>query len=509
MAKGKKANVYKEGSTPIINTAELGQVGLRRTSGFIREEFLRELIGKQGVQTYNEMGDNDPVIGAVLFVAQMLIRQVPWNIEAYSQDMEDIRRAEFLSSCMDDMDSSWIDTIIEILSMLQYGWSYHEIVYKMRLGPNHIDGRFRSKFTDGLVGWRKLPIRGQDSLWKWEYVSPDDDKLIGMTQMPAPSWRNITIPINKALLFRPSAHKQNPEGRSILRNAYLPWYYKKNLERIEAIGIERDLAGLPIIRVPPALFDKSNPDGAAALAEYKDIVVNLKRDEQEGVILPNSYDSNGNRLYELELLSSGGARQVNTDVVIQRYDRRIAMTSLADFLFIGHQSTGSFALIDNKTDIFVTAIGSWLDSISDVFNRFAIPRLWRMNKWPLDRIPTLEHGDIESPDLTKLGTYISQLAGSGVNLFPNKKLENWLKRAGGLPVDETIDQENEDTPEPKNSNAGRTSTDGDPPHFHDFIVDDSGNGLTQSVSDGPDHVHSILDGVVKASGRISHTHRLT
>lgn len=35
---------------------------------------------------------------------------------------------------MNDMQDTWSDTISEILSFLTYGWSYHEIVYKVRAG---------------------------------------------------------------------------------------------------------------------------------------------------------------------------------------------------------------------------------------------------------------------------------------------------------------------------------------------------------------------------------------
>lgn len=487
---------------------EIGQSGLKRTSGYIQEEFLNELRGIRGVNTYKEMGDNDPVCGAILFAIQMLIRQVPWRVEAYSEEPEDMDAAEFLDSCLHDMDESWNNIVVEILSMLQYGWSYHETVYKVRAG-NSEDKRFRSRYADGKVGWRKLPIRSQDSLQSWEYSSANDDTLIGMIQSPAPSYRNIFLPIEKCLLFRPMSHKDNPEGRSILRNAYSPWYFKKNIERIEAIGIERDLAGLPVIRVPPQLFDSSaGEDASRAFEAYKNIVRNLKRDEQEGIILPSAFDQNGNRLYDIELLASGGSRQMNTEAIVQRYDRRIAMTALADFLFIGHQNTGSFALIDNKTDLFVTAIGSWLDAIAGVFNRVAIPRLWKMNGWKLERMPVLTHGDIESPDLGKLGTYVSQLAGSGVNLFPNKKLENWLKRQGGMPVDETIDEESEEVGQVAEGNQGQTSQSGEPMHFHEYIVDDQGNGLTRATSAGPDHVHTILNGNVQQAGNIPHTHAL-
>ena len=114
---------------------------------------------------------------------------------------------------MNDMQDTWTDTISEILSFLAYGWSYHEIVYKRRTG-NSRDPRQNSKFTDGLIGWQKLPIRAQETLFRWEY--DEADNLTGMTQLPPPDYRMATIPIEKALHFRTKSRKNNPEGRSIL-----------------------------------------------------------------------------------------------------------------------------------------------------------------------------------------------------------------------------------------------------------------------------------------------------
>ena len=62
-----------------------------------------------------------------------------------------------------------------------------------------------------------------------------------------------TIPMSKALLFRTKSRKNNPEGRSILRNAYRSWYFKRRIQEIEGIGIERDLAGLPVMHGPEGL----------------------------------------------------------------------------------------------------------------------------------------------------------------------------------------------------------------------------------------------------------------
>lgn len=67
-----------------------------------------------------------------------------------------------------------------------YVWSYHEIVYKRRMGKTK-NQKTKSKYSDSLIGWQKLPIRSQDTLYKWEY--DQHDNLVGMTQMPPPDYR--------------------------------------------------------------------------------------------------------------------------------------------------------------------------------------------------------------------------------------------------------------------------------------------------------------------------------
>ena len=80
----------------------------------------------------------------------------------------------------------------------------------------------------------------------------------------------MTIPRAKCLLFRPTAYKSNPEGRSILRTAYRPWYNLTQIENIEGIGIERDLAGLPVVKVPPEVMaGKGGGASAEANAIYQ------------------------------------------------------------------------------------------------------------------------------------------------------------------------------------------------------------------------------------------------
>lgn len=413
----------KQGQAPLT---EIGTSGLRRQGGFIMEEFLPRMQGQRARKIFAEMRDNDPIVGAFLFAIDMLVRKVRWRVEPAGQ------AADFLLSCLDDMNQTFDDIISEILSFLVYGWSYHEEVFKIRSGQ---DAEVPSKFNDGRIGWRKLPIRGQESLSEWMFDG--EGGIMGMWQSSPPLYSRTFIPIQKALLFRTTVRKNNPEGRSILRNCFRSWTFKKRIEEIEGIGIERDLAGLPIAWVPPEILsENATDDQASMLSEIKKIVTGIRRDEQEGVVFPLVYDNQGNKRYDLQLLSTGGRRQFDTDKIVTRYDQRIAMTVLADFILLGHEAVGSFALSSSKTNLFSTALTSFLDAIAGVFNRWAIPRLFSYNNFGDTETPRLIPGRLDVPDLKELGAYISRLVGAGMNVFPNAALENYLLEAGNLPLSE-------------------------------------------------------------------------
>lgn len=405
---------------------EYGRIGQKRWEGVFNEEFLPELSGIRGVKTYREMLDNDDTIGAIMFAIKMLIRQVKWHIEPGGDSAKDREAAEFVESCMDDMQNTWTDTISEILSFLAYGWSFHEIVYKRRMGKTK-NRKTSSKYSDGLIGWQKIPPRAQDTLYRWEY--DDKDNLIGMTQQPPPDYGLLTIPISKAMLFRTESIKDNPEGRSILRNAYRSWYFKRRIQEIEAIGIERDLAGLPVLHAPDGvdIWDDKDPELVSINAALTSMVKNIRRNEYEGLVLPAGY--------EAELLSAGGTRQFDTNAIINRYDAKIAQTVMADFIMLGHEQTGSFALSEDKTELFAVALGAFLDVICETFNNQGIPSLIDMNGAHFDAItdyPQLAHGDVDKRDITKLSTFLKDMVGVGI-LIPDEDLEDYVREVANLP----------------------------------------------------------------------------
>lgn len=415
----------------------IGDSGLKRSGGRIYEEQLRKLSGIRAVRIYQEMASNDPIIGAILFAIEMLCRQVQWTVEPTSDDKDDDKAAQFVTECMDDMSHTWPDLISEILTMLTYGWAYHEIVYKYRQGDSNDPSR-RSKYNDGKIGWRKISLRAQESLDRWEFQ--DDGGIAGMHQQVIYGTNpgNVFIPIEKALLLRTKSAKNNPEGVSILRNAYRPWFFKKRIEEIEGIGIERDLVGLPVMEVPPEIMNaNASSDQKTTYEALKVIVSEIRRDEREGVIIPSELDEEGKPTgYKLRLLSTGGTRQFDTNAIITRYDQRIAMTVLAEFILLGLDKVGSFSLVSSKMNLFATALDAWLDSIAEVFNRFAIPRLFAANGWKLEQLPKLQHGPVQDLSIDELGVFLEKLGRAGFPLVGDDELENHLRRKANLPPKE-------------------------------------------------------------------------
>ena len=420
----------------IAPQSEIGTTGLHKAGGIVFEEFLPGLQGERGYQIYREMRDNEPVIGGLLFALEMMLRQADWRVDPGETDNPDAeKQAEFIEQALEDMSHSFNHFLAEVASMFPFGWSFFEIVYKRRGGPKRQPGK-SSRFDDGLIGWRKFAFRGQDTLWRWEF--DEQDGIQAMSQLDVNSGSNrgvVEIPIEKALLFRTTSHKNNPEGRSILRNAYRPWYFKKRIEEIEAIGVERDLAGMPIVYAPEELFDKdASPSQKALFNTLKEAVRKVRRDEQDGMVFPLSYDEdNGKERYRFELASTGGSRQIDTDKVIRRKNMEMALVVLADFILLGHEQVGSFALSQDKTNLFAVALDGYLTEIAETFNRHAIPRLLRLNGMDTTHAPTLHFESVRAPSLEDIAGFVQKLAQAGAPFFPDAELQGWLHEQAGMP----------------------------------------------------------------------------
>jgi len=401
----------------------LGVAGDNTKNGQIRaDEFLPELRGKRAIRKYREMRDNDSTIGAVMYATEQVLRDVELKVVPANDTSEAIKEAEFVESVLDDMDHSLDDHISESLSSLSYGFAWFEVVYKRRNGPYQRSDKSRSKYTDGRMGVRKIASRAPWTISKFEVDQKTGD-VKGIYQEGLGYNQKNYIPSRKSLYYRTTAINGDPSGRSILRNAYTSYEYLNNLQSIEAIAVERELAGIPVARIPSEYLSGDATSAQAGFVNnLQGILRDVKFNEQGYIILPSDTypDKDGaptnQKLVDVELMSSSGTRNIEIDPIVRRYQHDIARSVLSEFLMLGGGPSGSYALSKSKTDLFLRALESYIQAIVDVLNKQLVERLWELNGLNYDLMPCIEAGDVAPHDLREIAGFLRNLNGADINV---------------------------------------------------------------------------------------------
>lgn len=427
---------------------EYGLPGLRNFNGEVYEDYDKAFKPlRRKIALFREMGD-DPTVAAVLQAVKMQLRGIAWYVDPGGQTAADEAAAKFLESCMEDMSQSWMDTIERALDMIQFGFSVAELTYKRRLGltpgpvsqddpvsglPETVPAP-ASKYFDGRIGWRKWQFIGQDTLSPGSpWIFDNHGGIKGLRQQPPPVYINVQLPIEKLILFRTMTEKNNPEGRSLLRAMYPAWYFKKNLEEIEAISAERMGAGLPVIYAGRDVGKSS--DANSDIEKLKGVVRNVRVDEQMGVVIPFAKMGGGANPGEgvlFELLAPPNA-SMDFDRMIQRYEKRMAMVGLAQFIHLGMDRVGTQALASAAMDFFTLSIQAWADLIEETIHRYATERLFRLNYFDdITDWPRIKHEAVAQKSLTEFADALNKLVGSGV-LTTGPEIETYVRELADLP----------------------------------------------------------------------------
>lgn len=339
----KRTGIYQDVGDTGLNTTGWGEIG---------DEFLREWSGAaEKAKHVREMLYNSPVIAALRLAIEMPLRDIDWQF--VSEEGEDDPRLELLNASFKAMSHSWNDHISDALDFLWFGWSMFTITYQAE---------------GGRVLWRKLKPLAHDTLQKWLFA--EDGGLAGIQQWPH-LWPE-PIPIERMVIYRFRRARGNPEGESILRPAWTSWYYAKNLQHIEAIGIERNISGMPVINLPENADTTESEDNSTDVGKARRIVRNVRNDEHSGLVLPFGWQ------FSL-VASSGAGKAADTDMVINRYDKRMLMAALSQFIMLGMDNVGAMSTYESATDFFTMTLNSVADTIAETFSKFAVERLLVLN----------------------------------------------------------------------------------------------------------------------------------
>lgn len=388
--------------------------------GIRQDEFIPDLRGERGIKRLREMATNDAIIGAVLSAMDLMIRAVPVRVEGGSAEAR-----ELIEYCLHNLeDATFQEFLSDVLSFLPYGFSLFEIIARR---PNY--------HPNGWVTLRRLAPRAQWTIDRFEV--DDQGRILGVHQTATTN--SGFIPYQKLLHFRTASKQNDPAGMSVLRSAYTSWYFARRIQEIEAVAIERELNGLPLVRIPAEYMSPdATPAQRAFVEKIGSIARDVKRNDQGYIILPSDVYENSDgrltevRLVDFELIASQGKRDIDTNTVIVRYQMDMARSALADFVLLGVNDRGSFALSKSKADLFLQALTGYVSAIASVLNRNLVPKVLAWNGIPLTDAPKIVFGRVSPIDLTELGNYIQRVGGVGINLTDTAS-ETFIREAAGLP----------------------------------------------------------------------------
>lgn len=441
---------------PTIAYREQGFNGLTTLGGQVFEDCSHELRWPFAIETYKKMA-KDAAISPALELVETMIARVPWDVkipEGYEEELAD--KANYLKQVMVDMDHDWQSMIKQAATFNRYGFSVLEIVLRYRRKENG------SKFNDGLVGIKKLPIRAQDTIegWYWKNSGRELAGLVQRVVVPDNAGGNgwdfvnatastsqtkpVRLPRKKFLLFRNNPLKDSPIGVSSLNGAWQAWKYKTAYAEAEAIGCAQDANGFKVLYLPPQyMAADASDENKAVFQAYQQAMANMHVAKQSGLILPLLLDETGKRMFDFEVMSVTGQKSYNTNDIINRYTREILTCLFADFLALGQQGGGSFALGETKVSIIEMGIQAKLDEIKNQLNHQLVRTLWEQNGWDADVTPYFDYGEVGTQSLDEISKWIQRVSATG-NLPKTPEVINWVLSTANVPyrVDKTMSFDN-------------------------------------------------------------------
>ena len=360
-------------------------------------EFMSELAPPDGLEKFRRMERNDPIIGGLLLRIRNILRRIKTDING--------PHASFVSAQLERLP---LDSIImEMSSALTYGFYIGEMIWTVE---------------NGRVILADIEPRFQTSIRRI-------DRTNNVVEQQAPDGIR-EIPYNKCLHHIFIEENRNPFGVSLLRHLYKPYYYKVSCEAAEAVGVDRDLSGLPVLTAPEGFdFTRADPDlpdydesVAETLQWAMNLVSDIRKDSQQGVVLPAGW--------QLELIRGAGNSTIDTTTIIQRYNTEMAAGLLEMFMAIGQGASASKGNVEAHLRDFLLSCDAYARSMQETINTQLIPKICEYNGF--SSYPKVEFSTTNVSDLADLASFVARLVKTGV-ITPTVPIEKALLAIADLP----------------------------------------------------------------------------
>jgi hypothetical protein len=397
-----------KGSLP-VSPGAYNEAGSSR-GGLTRDRIPQLGTLTQAVQTYDAMANSDPAVDVSLRAGKMPIMGALFFIQPYNEDQINLDIAEFVKyNLLKGTSAPFLLILEDILRMYEYGFSVFEKVYELReWAPNRTMANRRN-----YTMLKKLSPRPSPTIKEIQY--DDNGGPVGVVHRATRADKKleeVEIPIDKLIIFSFNKKGGNLEGKSLLRTAYQPWYYKDNLYKIDGIQKERHGIGFPVVEAPPGATDDE-------VRAAKALVQNVRTNEFGGMVLPPGFVF---RFADLP------GQPVDVMKSIEHHNGMIMLNVMVQFLLMGLQVTGGGgrATAGAMQDTFTKSLRYVGNLICDWINFYLVPQLVAYN-FDTDRFPQLQVKNIgETKDLQQWASGLANLIARNA-ITVDYDLEQWVR----------------------------------------------------------------------------------
>lgn len=392
----------------------LGDSGTRRFSGFLLEEPNVQWRDEQRINNVEEMRRADGTVKAVLNAMKAPILSVDWDIEG-----QDDTIVQFVKENLFGMRRTWRDFMREALTYMDFGFYVFELIFEKK-GRNFNLVDLEPRIPHSIYRW-KAEIDGKLVPGITQILQTNDSKVVEANGSQA------SIPMEKLLVLTNDKEGDDITGQSILRAAWKHYKMKDVLERVQAIAAERYGVGIPVITLP-----KEYGEAEKRLAE--EMAKNLKSNEKSYIVLPSE------EWKFIIATPTGNPQGQSIESAIKHHGNSILISTLATFLSLGTNDTGSLALSRDQSSFYLKHVEDKCAYFAEQMTEQVIRRLVYVNFGPNAEVPKLKFAPLGDIDFTAMSGTLKTLIEASL-IDPSPKMKQFVSKVFKLP--EVTDDERE------------------------------------------------------------------
>tara|TARA_Y100001938_G_C8097470_1_gene439120 strand:- start:2080 stop:4911 length:2832 start_codon:yes stop_codon:yes gene_type:complete len=394
--------IFQEETKPEMSELAASDYSLYNKNGEIAPYNPDTLVGRKGLYMYDQMRIDDQV-KACLTLKKFATLAPSFQIIPASDDSQDIEVAEFVEYCFEKMQGNMTDTVLEIMTALDFGYSISEINYK----------EFDTGIHRGKIGLKNIKTK-QPHYYQFvidEYSNLLDDGILyqgrGLEER---------YPINKFIIFSYQKEFGNHYGTSDLRPAYRGYWSKDVLIKMWNIYLERF--------ANPTVLGKYKTNDPSARNSLRNILDNLTAKTS----ITHRMDE-----FDIQLLESGRNATNDFERALNFYNKSIARSILIPDRLMAEGDTGAYAQAKIHFDVFLFVIQKLrLDIEENVMQQQLIRRLVAYNYSNVESLPMFKFNPMTDEQKFQLNSLFIDAVQKGV-ISPTLEDENILRQNLNFP----------------------------------------------------------------------------